>query len=321
MSLPKFFLIGASKAGTTSLHRYLDQHPQIYMSPIKEPGFLADEIRIANFDDDFRRLAEARRASLRAYLDGPSRERFSGGPIESWEDYQSLFRDAPVGAVIGESTPAYLWSPTAPGNIAARFPHAKILAILRNPVERAFAQYAHMLSFAGRHMTFREYVDAALQSQRSGNTRIGELYPFLQFGLYADQMQRYFDLFPRGQIQIHLYEDYSRAPRETLRSIFSFLGVEVSAPVDLSQRHMEAGVPRSHAAAGLLRRSGLGRSVAGALPDGLRRFARRAIYRPRTDMRIEARDRVFLANYYRDDVTRLSQLLQRDLSGWLAPGS
>ena len=76
---PNFFLVGAPKAGSTSLNHYLDQHPQIYMSPIKEPHYFADEIRPANFDDEMRRRAEPGLAALREYLQGPASAKFSGG--------------------------------------------------------------------------------------------------------------------------------------------------------------------------------------------------------------------------------------------------
>ena len=82
--VPNFFLVGAPKAGTTALYRYLDQHPGIYMSPIKEPNFLANEIRLENFTDRFRQMGELRLAAQAEYLRGAVSEKFSGGPISAW---------------------------------------------------------------------------------------------------------------------------------------------------------------------------------------------------------------------------------------------
>jgi hypothetical protein len=178
--LPDFFLMGAPKCGTTSLHQYLGQHPGLYMSPIKEPHFFSDEVRVRNFDPVMKAKAAARAGDLRAWLDGPGRGPFSGGPIGTHTDYISLFREAGQCRLAGESSTCYLWSPTAPRNIADHVPHARILAVLRNPIDRAFSQYAHTLSFAGTPITFREYVDTALESR---SPVFSEVYPLLNFGL------------------------------------------------------------------------------------------------------------------------------------------
>ena len=198
--LPNFFLVGAAKAGTTSLFRYLDQHPDIYMSPIKEPNYFADEVRVENFAPEFQERLLRWREDLRVYLEGSRQERFTSGPVSDWNDYLRLFEPARDERAVGEASPSYLWSKTAARNIAVRCPGAKILIILRNPVERAFAQHLHTLSVISTPMTFREHIDAAL---RCREPKIGELYPFLEFGLYADQVERYLSRF---YVRIFLYE-------------------------------------------------------------------------------------------------------------------
>lgn len=100
-----------------------------------------------------------------------------------------------------------------------------------------------MLSFADTRITFREYLNAAL---RSNSTRIGELYPFLRFGLYYEQVKRYQSAFAKDRIQIHLDEDFSRDPRSVLRATFRFLSVDTDFAPELSNRHMEALAPTQH---------------------------------------------------------------------------
>lgn len=134
---PNFFLVGAAKAGATSLYAYLRQHPQIYMSPIQEPNFLADEIHPENFSPEFRMRIARWQVDFRSYLDGPMTERFPSGPVSDNGDYLRLFRRAGGHMAIGEASPSYLWSKTAPSNIAERCPQARILMVLRNPIERA----------------------------------------------------------------------------------------------------------------------------------------------------------------------------------------
>ena len=214
------------------------------MSPIKEPHFLADEIRSENFAAEMRKKLERWEMAFRKYLRGPMSERFPSGPVSDWHDYLKLFQCAGDRLAIGEASPSYLWSKTAPENIASRFPGAKIIMVLRNPVERAFAQHLHTLSFVKFPLSFRAHMDAALQSTC---TQIGELYPFLEFGFYGEQVKRYFDLFPRQRIRVFFYEDYLRDARGLLRNIFHFLGVDEDFEPDLSERHMESRVPRSFA--------------------------------------------------------------------------
>jgi hypothetical protein len=311
---PNFFLAGAPKAGTTSLYRYLDQHPQIYMSPIKEPSYFAEEMRFGNFTEEWKKMAAARNEALREYLDGPVKEKFSGGPVEEWTDYGKLFQQVKGESAIGEASVCYLWSKTAARNIASVFPDAKILVVLRNPIERAFSQYRHMLSFAGSHVTFGEHIDASL---RSKSTRIGELNPFLEFGFYYQQLRRYFDLFPRERIGISFHADYLQSPQAMLHDTFGFLGVDPSFAPDFSERHMRAAIPRWYTINRMLKRSGAWRLMRDFSPLRLRRKLRSVVFEPRHSIRPEASDCARLAEYYRDDVMNLSSLLSRDLSGWL----
>src|SRR4051812_12329998 len=129
-TLPNFFVVGAGKAGTTSLHRYLAQHPQIYMSPVKEPCYFASEIRPAQLSSATARHVQRQTQALPELLR-------DGKPVQphGWlacdrEDYLRLFQHANGQRAIGESSAAYLWSESAPGNIAAEVPDARIVMIL-----------------------------------------------------------------------------------------------------------------------------------------------------------------------------------------------
>ncbi len=141
--LPTFFLVGAPKAGTTSLYHYLDQHPQVYMSAIKEPHVFAAEVREENFDPELRRGIARDTRGVREFLSGSMRRKRFSGIVADWEGYLRLFADAGAELALGEASACYLWSPTAAERIAGRIPDAKILVMLRNPAERAFSQYLH----------------------------------------------------------------------------------------------------------------------------------------------------------------------------------
>src|SRR5580704_13514020 len=107
MTLPNFFIAGAPKAGTDLLYYQLDQHPQIYMSPLKEPNYFAEEVRLHNFHPSLRALAEPGMASLRKYLDAEVLHKKFGGIITELSDYKRLFAEAHSEVAIGEGSFIY----------------------------------------------------------------------------------------------------------------------------------------------------------------------------------------------------------------------
>jgi hypothetical protein len=314
MPLPNFFIAGAPKAGTTSLYHYLGQHPQIYMSPLKEPCFFADEFRYENLDEETQRLRGLERDDLAAYLRGPMTGKRMTGFVTRWEDYLKLFRNARDEAAIGEASVCYLWSKTAPANIAARIPQARIVAMLRDPAERAFSAYLQVVTLDLVRMPFSEYIEAGL---RRGGTRLGRFHPFLEFGLYAEQIARYLDLFPRNRMQICFYDDYQRDPLATLAGIFRFLSVDDSFVPDTSQRHLQPRAPRFPGMSRFLKERGVWRAAKDRLPPALLHALRGIAFRPRASLAPRPEDRARLVDYYRDDILKLSRLLNRDLQSWL----
>src|ERR1700722_13551212 len=128
-NLPSFFIVGAPKAGTTSLYHYLDQHPEIFMSPIKEPNYFASEIRNENLAEELRELADKDLTEQREFLRGAMTEKRIGGMISEWADYLKLFQNARDEKALGEASVCYLWSRTAAENIRAKIPGAKIIMV------------------------------------------------------------------------------------------------------------------------------------------------------------------------------------------------
>src|SRR5262249_1979 len=133
--LPNFFIVGAPKAATTSLYYYLDQHPDVFMSPLKEPNFFAAELRPENFCDEVRPRIDRELRSRQEYLQSDLREKRFGGLVCTWDEYLKLFHNARDETAIGEASPCYLWSASAAVNIAERIPHARIIINLRDPAE------------------------------------------------------------------------------------------------------------------------------------------------------------------------------------------
>jgi len=310
ITIPNFFLVGAGKAGTTSLYHYLRQHPAIYMSPVKEPCYFADEIRAKNIGRAF--LENLERQTRR------HPELLGAGPIkplawiaQDWEDYLRLFRDARGQPAIGEATASYLWSSTAAANIRRAIPHAKIIMMLRDPAERALSQYLHQLAAGYTRETFRRHLDRCL---RDPHRELSIYYPFLEAGLYAAQVKRFLDLFPPQQVRIYWFEEAWRDPKLLLENLFTFLGVDPGLPIDTSRKYLERGAPRFPRAHHYLKR--LAAPLRAAIPASLHSRLRRAAFAPAPSL--TPADRQFLIDYYREDIHRLSQLLSRDLTPWLA---
>jgi hypothetical protein len=312
--LPNFFVAGAPKAGTTSFYHHLDSHPQIYMSPIKEPSYFASELRIENFSEEWQVQLRRENEALREYLRGPMTTKRFGGPVVEWEDYLLLFRNVRDETAIGEASVSYLWSETAAGNIASRIPNAKIILVLRNPVDRAFSQYLQALGSGLVRASFREQSAAAMNSR---SRQFHVLNPFLEFGMYYEQVKRYLDLFPPENVLIHVYEEMRRHPEEAMARTFRFLDVSPEMTAAPSTRFMEPRVPRMISLGYGLKKFGIWQKTSRLVPDALRPAIRKAIHRPRASLKIAPEDRAYLQNHYREDIRKLEGLLKQDLHFWL----
>ena len=282
MNLPNFFIAGAPKAGTDLLFYQLEQHPQIYMSPLKEPNYFADEIRPHNFHASLRPLIEKEFASMRQYLDAGAPEKRFGGFVSNLDDYKKLFANAGSHPAIGEGSVCYLWAKSAAAAIAEMLPHARIILVLMDPAERAFHQYLKSLSDGTVSHTFSQHLDLAFSDRSGPETEIRHFNPFLAFGEYSEQLNRYLQSFPRGQLFISLYEDTQGDYERWFGEVLAFLQVDTEFKPPDVEVPSKPRLPEH-----------------GPMP------------------RLLADDRAKLVDYYRADVLRLQKLIERDLSAWL----
>jgi Sulfotransferase family len=315
MPTPNFFIVGAPKAGTDELYYDLDQHPEIYMSPLKEPCYFSAEIRPENFHPSVRAQMQLASEDTRRYLEeGVTCKRF-GGIVSSSSDYLKLFSRATYQKSIGEGSVCYLWSKTAPYSIAADIPHARIIIILMDPAERAFHQYLKSVSDGAVGHSFRKHLELAMHPPGPG---LNVYNPFLVFGNYTEQLRRYMKCFPRHQLSISLYEDIYADHSAWFSGVLSFLGVdsgfiprEVEVP---SKPYVPKFIRVRHAL-----HLGKLKSIAGSvMPTPMKTFARQLVH-TRVDRlpTLRSEDRATLVNYYRNDILQLQDLIGRDLSTWL----
>jgi len=292
MTMPNFLIIGAMKSGTTALYYYLEQHPEIYMSPVKEPNFFSSQ--------------EQENAADTVTNIGP---------------YQNLFRGASGKKAIGEASHSYLYEPGAAAEIRRYIPGAKLIAILRNPVDRAYSHFLHMVRTGAEPL---DDFAQALQEEAVGIHKERTFQDYIGRGLYYDQLERYFGTFPREQIRVYLYEDLSAAPIATVQDAFRFLGVDDSFAPDVSLRRNVSGQPKYKTLDGLLRRQSRIKHAAKIyLPARMRWRLSRAFDDLKTRNLVgppplQSEVRRQLIGVYRQDILKVQGLLHRDLSGWLA---
>jgi sulfotransferase family protein len=248
------------------------------------------------------------------YVDGPMSGPNPGGVIDEWSDYLKLFKQVRTQKAIGEASVCYLWSPSAPANIHARIPQAKIIVILRDPVERAFSQYLQYAASGIVKRTFRQHIDLCT---RSNAHSFGAVRPFLEYGLYYGQVKRYLEFFPRKQVRIFLYEEAWRSPSQLVKDTFEFLGVDPCFSIDTSKKSLQRQAPRSMTMHYLLRTSGFLTGVKKVIPLSVRSGLRTVLFRDAHSLRLDPKDREYLQDYYRADIQRLSTLLDCDLKMWL----
>jgi len=206
--LPDFFLIGAPKAGTSALHAALTQHPQLFLSGVKEPKYYM--------------CGDSPPPSYRGPGDAHSNQEW----IWQRRRYLDLFREAPREGLAGESTPFYLYNRDARRRIAVDRPDARLVVVLRDPVDRAYSNWMH-LRMDGLEPR-ADILDAVRREQRRVDAGWAPFWHYQGLGMYGRQLQDLFDHFPREQVLLLRYRELVDAPARTLDRVFRFLRVDTA---------------------------------------------------------------------------------------------
>lgn len=292
MTLPNFLIIGAPKAGTTSLKYGLADHPDVFMAPdkpVSEPHFLS-------YEDD----------------------QWPDWAVKDQATYEALFDNAGNAKAVGEKSTWYLFSEAAPQKAARLLPDVKVIAVLRDPVVRAYSSYRFNLQLG---MESSDSFDQAVARETKRIERgCGFDKRYMRAGLYAQQLERWFEAIGRERVLVLIFEDLMDDPAVHLQQSCEFLGIDNVRAVEPSHRNKTQKVRSPK----VLRMVNKARSELGWLPGPIKRLAVNTVNRmnssndPAPEFSPETA-RV-LAEQYREDVAKLSGFIDRDLQAlWLDP--
>jgi hypothetical protein len=303
MPLPDFLIAGVPKAGTTALHAALTRHPQLFLPAVKEPKFFLSE--------------------------GPPRRTGGPGDVQTYQehvwrraDYEELFAPAPAGTLRGEATPFYLYDRASHYRISKIIPNARIILLLRDPVDRAHSNWTHL--WADGLESEADFLTACLREPERKAAGWADFWHYVGLGRYGEQVQHLLRVFPREQILFLRYRDLRDNPTATLDRICEFLGVRTGllpeVPRENVNRHV---VPDTTLNAALRRLLRFGGQVGHHFPVPVRKAVRgpllAALHRRHGRRPVPTRqERAALLPYFADDIALLEDITGLSYADWLS---
>lgn len=306
MVKPNFLVLGAAKAGTTSLYNYLKQHPQIYLSSHREPNFWGFEGESCNSGG----LADEQGSKRYQFLRKIS--------ITNRQLYEAQFDGVVKEKAIGEISPLYLYNPRAARRIHQYKPNIKLITILRNPVERAYSHFVYYLT-RGQEPIPDFYQAIKQEEVEVKNIWYGHRH-YIRLGFYYSQLEPYFQLFPPDSIKIYLYEEFAQNPTAMLQDLCQFLEIEQQFELDTSVKYNQSLVPKNKMLHNLLTHQSpvknfLKKLLPPQMTQVVQNFNQQNLVKVKPFCSPEARN--YLISIYEEDILQLQDLIERDLSDWL----
>lgn len=293
---PDFSIIGAMRSGTSAIASSIAQHESIFITNPKEPSYFVQR-------------------ELRTQSYGPGDKVFAERITTTEPGYMALFPNHGR-THCGDASTAYLYfSRDAAPRMFSWNPQMKIVALLRNPIDRAYSSYLYMRS-RGREPipVFEDALEAENKRYRAG---WAPMWQYLQAGLYSQQLEPFFDLFPENQIIVYIFEDWAHFQNQVTKEIVARVGAQPSQFFSLTGQANASGSPRSNAISKFLFNP-WSRRLATHLPRKFVDIARKGHERTlRQPPSLDPNTRDDLAHYYESEVRRLEPLLERNLDHWL----
>ena len=295
--LPNFLIVGAAKSGTTALYHYLKQHPEVFLTPIKETNFFA----LDGMNIDFKGPGDS--------------EGVHRNSITNIIEYSDQFSEYKNEKAIGEVCPSYLYFEDAPENIKKYVPNVKIIAILRDPVDRSFSAWLHLTRDKRESFSF----DQALNDEsRRIKENWAEIWHYREQGMYYKQLSRYYDIFPKENIKVFFYNNFKNNPLKIYSEICDFIGVKNTFNVDMDQTHNKGGMPRNRLLYNLMMRKNFIKTIfnfiiRGSLRKRIKLFLDK---RNLTSLKLDKEEKTKYKSFFKDDIIKLEKLLNLKINHW-----
>jgi len=294
MTFPSFLIIGAARSGTTSCYNYLQEHPDVYMSPVKEARFFTYEGETVDFN-------------------GPAdRYTINRNTVTDADRYAKLFAGRTTERVTGEASPIYLYDPRTASNIERHRPDCKLICILRNPIERAYSDFLNMVRHGWEPL--RDFERALHEEEDRKRRNWGPFYHYASKGYYGEQIDRYIQRFSKDQLHVVRFEAFRQDPTAVMQGIYRFLDIDPDFQPSIERKHNQSGLPKIELLHTLVTHPVAEAAFRGplrALRQNLRDLNTNNVKPP---MSSEVWTR--MADMYDEDRRRLASLLGWDLTDW-----
>jgi len=282
---PNFFIVGAGKAGTTALYSYLNKIPMIYLSKVKEPGFFAPSLYKYEF--------------LRT--------------IKNKKQYLELFKEARNELAIGEASPAYLWDLESAHLIHEVVPHAKIVIILRNPIERTFSHYLQLVRHHNEAKTFHDIIHGNFP-KNDDQEMVFKRESVTKFSFYYESVKSYFEIFGTKQVKILIFEEFVEDTKKTVEDVLDFLGISYELDDFKGKKINPYFEPRGSFSNFLITNKITRKFAKKFFPQSTQTtILEKFLTKKATKPEINSEDWEFLKGVYKEDVMKTEQILKRSL--------
>ena len=296
-NLPNFIIIGAMKAATTSAYTYLLQHPDVFMTKVKEPLFFN------NYKQENDYFIKGRK----------------GVKNRTLQEYKSLFDNVKNEKAIGEASPAYILNEMAPNLIKELIPDVKIVAILRQPIDRAYSNFLH--AKRDKREPIDDFETAFEKEEERIKNNWSPLYYYKSQGYYFHLLSRYYAIFNNANIKVLLFDDFIKNPIACTQEIYKFLEVNPAFIPDTSNIANISGVPTNNIigkTVSFLRHYRLLPKfhISKILPKWVVQIMFKLAYKKPEPISSVLRKKL-TNKYYKEDILELEKLIGKDLSHWL----
>lgn len=306
---PDFFIVGAAKAGTTALQQILDDHPDVYMSPLKEPNFFYDDVALKDLRKELLQKLTTENAE-KWILDGMKGMLWTAY-LRDEKIYKKIFENA-TDNICGEASVSYLYSKNAAKNIFSYNPNAKIIIILRNPVERAWSHF-NMEKRMG--LLQDSFINEFNKHKNEAHPIWGIDSIFLSGGFYYNQVKRFLEVFPKEQVFICLYDDFKKNPNKTIHDALKFIGIN-NSEAEFIIDNKKVNEARRSVVDDILPSEGIkakARKIARLF--GLHTFLKNLLLRENKTT-LTPENKKLLTEYYAKDIQDLEKLIEVNLNNW-----